>query len=307
MLINPLKRKNWLMALAAMALLTFGRGVVAGPAQSDIIVEPGMISTAAAEVRIAYRPDGRQIVWGSIGRDAPSDQQDIWEIHRTPSGWSAPARASFDTDAVEFDPAFSRDSRHLYFDSDRKGGFGGTDVYVVDVDAGTGRFSSPRNVGAAVNSKGDEWAPTPTRRGSVLFSSDGWGGEGKHDLFEGFPGPGRRPRNLGPLVNGPDEDFDAAIAPDGKTLVFSSGTMSDTEAHVRLFISRLVGGKWTVRAALALGCSDFLIGSAFDANRPGMLYYAASCPGGLGRMDIRTSRLPSGDRPAPAPGNPVRR
>lgn len=282
------------MLRLAMALLVTGSAIAAGSARTDPVVEPGTISTAAAEVRIAYRPDGRQIVWGSIGREAAPDQQDIWEIHRTGSGWSAPARASFDTNAVEFDPAFSRDSRHLYFDSDRAGGFGGTDVYVVEVDTVTGRFSSPRNLGKGVNSRGDEWAPTPTARGTLLFSSDGWGGEGKHDLLEANLRHPRAPRNLGPTINGPDEDFDAALSPDGKSLIFSSGTMSDTAADVHLFTSRYTGKGWARRERLALGCSDFVIGAAFAINRPHLLYYSANCPEGRGRMDIRAGRLESG-------------
>lgn len=279
------------MACLATALLVAGSAIAAGSARTDPVVEPGTISTAAAEIRIAYRPDGRQIVWGSIGREAAPDQQDIWEIHRTGSGWSAPARASFDTNAVEFDPAFSRDSRHLYFDSDRAGGFGGTDVYVVDVDAATGRFSQPRNLGQGVNSKGDEWAPTPTTRGTLFFSSDGWGGEGKHDLLEANLRHPYAPRNLGPTINGPDEDFDAALSPDGKTLIFSSGTMSDTAAEAHLFRSRYTAKGWARRERLALGCSDFAIGSAFAVNRPHLLYYSANCPDGRGRMDIRAGRL----------------
>jgi Tol biopolymer transport system component len=280
------------MACLAMALLVTASAIAAGSAPTDPVIEPGKISTAAAEVRVAYRPDGRQVVWGSIGREAAPDQQDIWEIHRTGSGWSAPARASFDTNAVEFDPSFSRDSRHLFFDSDRAGGFGGTDVYVVEVDAVSGRFSSPRNLGEGVNSKGNEWAPTPTARGTLLFSSDGWGGEGKHDLFEANLRHPRTPRNLGPTVNGPDEDFDAALSPDGKKLIFSSGTMSDT-ADVHLFRSRYTGKGWARRERLALGCSDFVIGAAFALNRPHLLYYSANCPDGRGRMDIHAGRLDS--------------
>jgi beta-lactamase superfamily II metal-dependent hydrolase len=259
--------------------------------RTDRVVQPGVISTAAAEVRIAYRPDGRQIAWGSIGRNADAGQQDIWEMHQTASGWSPPARASFDTDAVEFDPAFSSDSRHLFFDSDRAGGLGGTDVYIVDVDLDTNQFSTPRNLGARVNSKGDEWAPTPTPRGSLIFSSDGWGGEGQHDLFESDPELKQPPRNLGRQINGPEEDFDAALTPDGKTLVFSSGTMTDTDAHVSLYRSQWTGKEWTAREELELGCSDFKIGSAFAADGPDSLFYSAKCADGLGRMDIREVNL----------------
>jgi hypothetical protein len=279
-------------AIRVAILWASGATAFAGAQRGDRVVEPGVISTAAAEVRIAYRPDGRQIAWGSIGRNTDAGQQDIWEMHRSANGWSPPARASFDTDAVEFDPAFSQDSKHLYFDSDRAGGYGGTDVYEVDVDLTTNRFSAPRNVGPRVNSKGDEWAATPTPRGSLIFSSDGWGGEGKHDLFESDPHLKQAPRNLGREINGPEEDFDAALGSDGKTLVFSSGTMSDTAAHARLFRSQYTGKAWIGRDELKLGCSEFMIGAAFATARPNTLYYSAKCPDGLGRMDIREVELP---------------
>jgi len=260
---------------------------------SDSLVAPGVISSPAAEVRLAFSPDGRQILWGSIGRDAEPSQQDIWERHRVGRGWSAPARVSFDTTAVEFDPAFSPDGRTVYFHSDRAGGYGGTDLYKVSRDPATLRFETPVNLGPSVNSSGEEWAPTPLKDGSLIFASDGWGGLGHHDLFilrRGMP----RPANLGPTVNGPDEDFDGALSPDGRTLVFSSGTMSDDAAHVTLFSARWRNGAPEPRKALRAGCSDFVIGTSFDPRDRHSLFYAANCPNGLGRMDIwRHAIMPS--------------
>lgn len=270
-------------------------GSVAGAAADtpmDPVVQPGVVSTAAAEVKIAWRPDGRQVLWGSIGRDGAADQEDVWEMHRTGAGWSQPARASFDTDAVEFDPAFSPDGREVYFHSDRPGGFGGTDLYAASVDPGS-RFGSPRNLGPRINSAGDEWAPVPIGHGRLIFASDGWGGFGRHDLFEGRLDGSAAPRNLGPAINGPDEDFDAAVSPDGGMIVFSSGTMSDDAAHVRLHIATRTDDGWTPRTALDIGCSDFVIGAAFDPRDPGRIYYAAHCPGGPGRMDIHSAPLPA--------------
>jgi WD40-like Beta Propeller Repeat len=268
------------MRMVLIALLS----LAAAPVGGDAPFMPGTVSTAAAEVRIAFRPDGRQILWGAIGRDGPEDQQDIWETHRARGGWSAPARVSFDSDAVEFDPAFSPDGRRLYFHSDRPGGFGGTDIYIADVDA-AGRFSRVRNAGATINSAGEEWAPTPTRAGTMIFASDGWRGLGRHELLESAGRGG--PRNLGANVNGPDEDFDGALTPDGRTLIFSSGTIGDV-SEVYLYRSdRRRDGSWSPRRRIGAGCADFAIGSAFDPRDPGHYYYAAHCLGGSGRMDVR--------------------
>jgi hypothetical protein len=271
-------------------------GVLALPANAfdaptNAPFEPGIISTAAAEVRLAISPDGRQMLWGSIGRDAPAEQQDIWERHRVGDGWSTPARVSFDTAAAEFDPAFSADGKKVFFHSDRAGGFGGTDIYVVTRDPTSFVFSVPVNAGPAINSKGDEWAPTPMRDGSLLFSSDGWGGLGHHDLFVMRPGVSR-PTNLGPSINTADEDFDAALSPDEATMVFASGVMTDDKAATRLYVSRNDHGAWSPRRPLGLGCSDFVIGPSFDSRDDSTLAYSANCAGGRGRMDIHRVPMP---------------
>ncbi|MBU1375861.1 MAG: hypothetical protein KKE02_23225 [Alphaproteobacteria bacterium] len=276
------------MKITALALLALA---ATSATTADQPVLPGVVSTAAAEVRLAISPDGTRMLWGSVGRDAAPGQLDIWERHRVGEGWSKPAPVPFNTDGEDFDPAFSPDGRQVYFHSDRPGGFGGTDIYVVDLDAASGAFGAPRNLGPDVNSKGAEWAPTPTADGRLIFASDGWGGFGKHDLFE-VALSGGKPQNLGRAINGPDEDFDAALTPNADAIVFSSGVMSDDVAKASLFVSRLGPEGWSQRTPAGVGCSDFVNGAGFDPSNPDRFYYAAKCPGGSGRMDIYVTRTP---------------
>jgi hypothetical protein len=260
------------------------------PARPELFA-PGTVSTrGASEVRLAIRPDGMQRVWGAIGR-GEAGQLDLWESHRLARGlWSEPARLPFNGPGEDFDPAFSPDGRRLYFHSERAGGFGQTDIYVAGVEADGFSFADPRNLGPEVNSAGAEWAPLPLADGGLLFASDGWGGEGLHDLFLATPAvAGSRPANLGQPVNGPEEDFDSALSPDGMTLIFSRGTFGETSNAVALHAATRGSDGWSAPVKVPLGCGGFTIGSSFGPG--GRFYFASDCgKAGAGRMDIFSIR-----------------
>ncbi len=255
------------------------------------VVGRGVVSTPATEVKIALSPDGKRALWGVIGWDGGAGGWDIVESERQGDTWSPPRPVSFDSPANDFDPAFAPDGRAVYFFSNRPGGLGGDDLYAVPIDA-TGGYGAAVNLGAGVNSAGDEWAPVPSPDGgALLFASDGRGGLGGHDLFVAT----RRgdawvdAANLGAPVNGPRDDFDAAYL-DGDAIVFSSGINDDDAPDVKLYLTRRGRGGWTAPEALpaAINCSTLLnIGPAIDPAHPGTLYWSAYCPErGVGRMDV---------------------
>ena len=54
-------------------------------------------------------------------------------------------------------PTLSPDGRRLYFASNRPGGYGGLDIYVSEKEGGF--WNTPQNLGAIVNSAGNELFP----------------------------------------------------------------------------------------------------------------------------------------------------
>jgi outer membrane protein OmpA-like peptidoglycan-associated protein/tetratricopeptide (TPR) repeat protein len=112
-------------------------------------------------------------------------------------------------------PAFSPDNRRLYFVSDMPGGYGGTDLYVVDyID---GEWSSPINLGREVNTEGNEMFPYIDQYGNLYFASDGHAGLGGLDIFymemrNGIPFA--EVENLGAPINSEKDDF--GLITDGK-------------------------------------------------------------------------------------------
>ena len=77
-------------------------------------------------------------------------------------------------------PSFSPDGKYLYFASDRPGGFGGYDIYVVKRFGKS--WSNPENLGPVINSKGNEISPF-FNGNDLSFSSDWHSGFGGFDVF----------------------------------------------------------------------------------------------------------------------------
>jgi outer membrane protein OmpA-like peptidoglycan-associated protein/tetratricopeptide (TPR) repeat protein len=119
-------------------------------------------------------------------------------------------------------PAFSTDGNTLWFVSDMPGGLGGTDLYRCRRE-GNG-WSKPENLGANVNTPGNEMFPSVWNDTLLYFASDGWGGLGGLDILSSslIPSKDSLPENLGSPINGPGDDFGLIMAANGRSGFFSS-------------------------------------------------------------------------------------
>jgi outer membrane protein OmpA-like peptidoglycan-associated protein len=79
-------------------------------------------------------------------------------------------------------PAITKDGRTLFFASDMQGGFGGSDIYFVEKDEKS-NWSEPVNLGAKINTKGDELFPVLESDSLLYYSSNGKVGYGGLDIF----------------------------------------------------------------------------------------------------------------------------
>jgi len=102
-------------------------------------------------------------------------------------------------------PTVTKDGNTLYFTSDMPGGFGGYDIYKVEKKGGV--WSKPINLGAKVNSLGDETYPFIF--GDVLyFSSRTYFGFGGNDVYKiNLKEKGAVVKNLGAPINSREDDF----------------------------------------------------------------------------------------------------
>ncbi|MGS2739878.1 OmpA family protein [Sinomicrobium sp. M5D2P17] len=105
-------------------------------------------------------------------------------------------------------PALSPDEKKLYFVSDMPGGYGVTDIYVVDIQD-DGSYSEPQNLGNTINTRGREMFPFVDKDGVLYFSSNGHPGLGGLDIQKSEPQSGGfgKVENPGVPINSALDDF----------------------------------------------------------------------------------------------------
>lgn len=159
---------------------------------------------------VTFTPDGKTMVFakGNNGKRKGASDVDLYLSRFRNGQWSEPTPININQpDAWESTPAMSPDGRTLYFSSNRKGGFGGLDLYSAQMD-GRGRFGKVKNLGPEINTAGAELFPYVSENGKLYFSSDGQSGYGMLDIFVVNRANGKTVvENLGQPVNSPADDF----------------------------------------------------------------------------------------------------
>jgi outer membrane protein OmpA-like peptidoglycan-associated protein len=104
-------------------------------------------------------------------------------------------------------PSLSRDGKTLYFSSNMPGSIGGVDIWKVSVNAS--EYGKPENLGAKVNTEGNESFPFIADDNTTLyFASTGKPGLGGLDIFQIDLAKASEAVNMGKPLNSEKDDFD---------------------------------------------------------------------------------------------------
>lgn len=139
--------------------------------------------------------------------------------------WSSPESNCL-FNAVDYSvchPTLSITEDTLFFVSDMKGGFGGTDLY-YSTKNDDGQWDQWINMGSDINTYGYELFPTMAQNGKLYFSSNGHPGMGKLDIFYTKLDRGwwDKPINLATPINSIGDDFGITLDDEGENGFFSS-------------------------------------------------------------------------------------
>ncbi|RCW30220.1 OmpA family protein [Marinilabilia salmonicolor] len=134
-------------------------------------------------------------------------------------------------------PAVTPDDKYLIFASNMSGGHGGTDLYIAE-RRGNGRFGQVRNLGATINTFGDERFPFVSKDYKMYFASNGHLGFGGLDIFETEHQGGTtwvNPINLMKPFNSNKDDFGYVIDPNDPQQGFLSSNRLGSGATDAIF------------------------------------------------------------------------
>jgi len=190
------------------------------PGDTVKLFAPGIISTGMDERDAAFTHNGRELFFTRF----VDSTYTIMHTEELDGRWTQPEVASFSGDYNDLEPFFSIRSQGLYFVSNRP--MEGKSFNAMDFDiwytyktlAG---WVEPQPIGAPVNTGQMEFFPSVTRDGTLYFGRSDTGNT-RSDLYRArrIDGKFSEPEKLPEIINGPENPFNACIAPDEGYLIF---------------------------------------------------------------------------------------
>ncbi len=171
--------------------------------------------------------DGQQLYFTGCGWPGSYGGCDLYRTVKRGSRWQKPVNLGRSVNSTAWDsqPYVSSDGKMLLFSSSRKGGKGGSDIW-MSVKLKNGRWSPPVNLGDSINTPGNEMAPfLYADNKTLIFSSTGWPGMGKQDLFisrKDKTGSWSKAENIGYPVNTKYAEINLVYSLDGDNVWISS-------------------------------------------------------------------------------------
>jgi len=173
--------------------------------------------------------DGKYLFFTGCNRPDGLGRCDIYISQKKGDDWGKPfsLSAPLNTTGWEAQPSISADGRTLYFVSNRKGGYGGYDIWKSQLTENG--WGEPVNMGPNINTEYDEQSPFIHPDNSTFyFCSNGWPGMGNKDLFISRldkDGNWQKPENLGSPINSSGDENGLTLTANGAYAFFSSNNL----------------------------------------------------------------------------------
>ncbi|WP_299115856.1 hypothetical protein [uncultured Winogradskyella sp.] len=176
----------------------------------------------------------------------------IMKIEKVNDSWQAPEITNFSGKYTDLEPFLSPDNLKLYFVSNRPISKDNSktkdmDIWFVERATTTDNWSSPKNIGAPINTEGDEFYPAVAANRTLYFTTIKKELESADDIFmsKWENGTYTEPVILGEGVNTKGAEYNAFIAPDESYIIFGGWRRTDGLGSGDMYMSKNVDGEWT--------------------------------------------------------------
>jgi len=274
----------------ARADFTFGKPVNLGP----------NINSSSVEIDPSISADGLELFFESR-RSGGHGLADIYVSRRAskddPWGPCMNIGAPVNTANWEQAPSISADGLSLYF-SNYPSVYGIDDLCVTTRASVSDPWGPPVNLGVTVNSSSDDWAPSISADGLVVFFMSGRaGGLGGDDLWFTSRAtkndPWGSPVNLGATINSSFEEAFPDISADSRMLFFSDHMLGPFRPggyggqDIWVTTRATTNDPWGEPRNLGpvINSSDWEFSPNISADGS-TLYFCSDRPGGIGSADL---------------------
>ncbi|MEO1451424.1 MAG: hypothetical protein AAFV07_17970, partial [Bacteroidota bacterium] len=197
------------------------------------------INTEFNEGSACLAPDGKTLYFTRCREGRGFGNCDIYQAtyDAATGSWSHVRNLGSNVNSRSWDsqPNITPDGRTLFFASNRKGGFGGTDLYYT-VLGEDNRWSKAQNLGPLINTPDQEVTPFYHQiNGTLYFSSTGHLTRmGSYDIFKSrwLGDRWEVPNNVGPFINTKGNEYYFTINSSGTEIFYANSRQHDMD-HVK--------------------------------------------------------------------------
>ncbi|PBQ33470.1 hypothetical protein CNR22_17365 [Sphingobacteriaceae bacterium] len=197
------------------------------------------INTKAHDAVTSISPDGKQIfIYYNDAKVADKRGGSVFVSKVANGKWKAPESLGkpINSSYWEGGACVSPDGKRYFFTSERKGSFGGSDIWMVE-KVSKAEWGTPVNLGSEINTVYDEGGMFLAPDGKTLFfCSNGPGSMGSYDVFKTVYSKGKwsTPVNVGYPINSSGKEGQLSMSADGRFAYVSSnrkGGLGDADIY----------------------------------------------------------------------------
>jgi outer membrane protein OmpA-like peptidoglycan-associated protein/Tol biopolymer transport system component len=202
------------------------------------------INTPENEGSQSFSADGRYIFFVRCGARESFGSCDIYYAQKFGNRWGRIHHFDEPINSSSWDstPTMSPTGDKLYFSSSRKGGMGGSDIWVADItilENGNLKASKVRNLGSPINTPKNEHSPfIHTDNTTLYFASNGHPGLGGMDIYKATKKDStewQNVTNMGYPLNTSGDEFGFTVNAKGDVAYFASNKIETTNKGLEIY------------------------------------------------------------------------